>query len=65
MPRNTTPRREADTSEILKDLLIVQLGVAGVRNHDIRTIVGCDMNRVTRIVKHLKSATKTSARKEG
>ncbi len=43
-----------DTTEVLKDLLIVQLGVAGVRQRDIRAIVGVDMNRVSRIVRHIK-----------
>jgi len=42
------------TAEILKDILIVQLGVAGVPQQTIREIVGCDMNRVNEIVKHLK-----------
>jgi hypothetical protein len=39
--------------ELLKDLLITELGRAGVPPHAIREIVGCDMNRVSRIVKHL------------
>jgi len=38
--------------ELLKDLLITELGRADVRQSEIRKIVGCDMNRVTRIVKH-------------
>jgi hypothetical protein len=46
------------TVELLKDLLIAQLGTAGVLPHDIRKIVGCDMNRVTRIVKPIKKALK-------
>ncbi len=49
------PKRVTDdTTEVLKDLLIVQLGVAGVRQQDIRAIVGVDMNRVSRIVRHIK-----------
>jgi len=39
-------------AELLKDLLITQLGRAGVPQVEIRNIVGCDMNRVSRIVKH-------------
>jgi hypothetical protein len=39
-------------SELLKDLLITELGRAGVPQPAIREIVGCDMNRVSRIVKH-------------
>lgn len=47
-------RSPDDVSEILKDLLITQLGIAGVPQLTIRSIVGCDTNRVSRIVKHLK-----------
>ena len=47
--------RELDDSvELLKDMLIVQLSLAGVQQRSIRTIIGCDINRVNRIVKHLK-----------
>ena len=53
MPRK--PKRGDDATELLKDILIVQLGMAGVRQQDIRTIVGCDINRVSRIVRHLKT----------
>ncbi len=42
--------------ELLRDLMIVQLGLAGLRQHAIREIVGVDMHRVNRIVKHLKEA---------
>lgn len=45
-----------ELAEILKDLLITQLGMAGVAQQSIRQIVGCDINRVNRIVKHLKAA---------
>ncbi len=44
-----------DMAELLKDLLITQLGIAQVPQQSIRQIVGCDMNRVNRIVKHLKA----------
>lgn len=47
-----------DATELLEDLLIVQLGVAGVSQQAIRKIVGCDMNRVNSIVKHLKPRSK-------
>lgn len=41
--------------EILQDILIVQLGLAGVPQQTIRRIVGCNMSRVTEIVRHLGS----------
>ncbi len=44
--------------EVLRDLLIVQLGLAGLTQHQIREIVGVDMRRVNRIVKHLKKGGK-------
>lgn len=55
----TKRRRSGNADEVaetLKDLLITQLGIAGVSQQSIRQIVGCDMNRVSRIVKHLKAA---------
>ncbi len=44
--------------ELLENSLIVQLGVAGVPQRIIREIVGCDLNRVTRIVRHISNAAK-------
>jgi hypothetical protein len=44
-----------ESVEVLKDLLIVQLGLAGVPQQKIRSIVGCDIGRVNRIVRHLKA----------
>jgi hypothetical protein len=41
-------------ADILRDLLITSLGAAGVKQAEIRKIVGCDMNRVNRIVKHIE-----------
>ena len=42
------------TIELLKDMFIVQLALAKVPQQSIRKIVGCDINRVNAIVKHLK-----------
>jgi len=41
-------------AEVLRDMLIVQLALAGLTRHQIRETVGVDMNRVTRLVKHIK-----------
>ena len=46
------------TDELLRDLLIVQLGLAGLTQHQIRGIVGVDIYRVNRIVKHFKKINK-------
>jgi hypothetical protein len=53
-------RKAADsTVEVLKDILITQLGIAGVPQQDIRKIVGCDIHRVSAIVRHVKSAKRS------
>jgi hypothetical protein len=44
-----------ESVDVLKDLLIVQLGLAGVPQQKIRSIVGCDIGRVNRIVRHLRT----------
>lgn len=54
----TRTRGPNEVPELLKDLLIAQLGVAEVPQQVIRQIVGCNMNRVNRIVKHLKPTKK-------
>ncbi len=48
-----------DVTEILRDMLIVQLAIAGVRQKSIRTIVGCDIHRVSRICRHIKTSQNT------
>jgi len=53
-----------DVAELLKDLLIAQLGTAGVPQQAIRKIVGCDMNRVSRIYKYVKKARRKHTRNE-
>jgi len=47
-------QRGDEVVELLKDILITQLGIARVPQSTIRAIVGCDIGRVNRIVKHLK-----------
>jgi len=54
-------RDRDDVPGLLMDLLITQLGVAGVQQQAIRQILGCDINRVSRILKHLKSARRSEA----
>jgi hypothetical protein len=44
------------TVELLRDLLIVELAKAGVQQHDIRKLVGCDIHRVSKIAKVLRKA---------
>jgi hypothetical protein len=47
-------KKEQSIEDILRDLMIVQLGLAGVGQLQIREIVGVDIHRVSRIVKHFK-----------
>ena len=48
-------KQKGETVEdLLRDLMIVQLGLAGLSQHQIREIVGVDMHRVSRILKHFK-----------
>ena len=54
-----TPKKtdETDpTQRLLQDMLIVQLALAGVPQLSIRAIVGCSIDRVNRIGKHLKKS---------
>jgi uncharacterized membrane protein len=50
--------------ELLQDLLITSLGTAGVKQTEIRKIVGCSMDRVSRIVKQLERGRKNSKDRE-
>lgn len=50
--------KEETTDDILRDILIVQLGMARLTQHQIREIVGVDINRVNRIMKHFKKVEK-------
>lgn len=52
-------KNDQTTDDLLRDLLIVQLGIAGLTQRQIREIVGVDMNRVSRIIKHFKKGGKT------
>jgi len=51
-------KKATTTEDLLRDLLIVQLGLAGLTQHQIREVVGVDIHRVNRVVKYLKKANK-------
>ena len=55
-PKRTRSRKEQNdqVAALLKDLLIVELGKAGVPQLEIRKIVGGDIHRVNHIVKYIK-----------
>jgi hypothetical protein len=45
---------ESPEVEILRDMLVVQLLSAGVRQHDVRAIAKCGMGRVVAISRALR-----------
>jgi hypothetical protein len=61
-PRKSASRKPDDSAKLLKDLLIVQLGLAGVTQNNIRAIVSADSHYVNKIVRMLpKQPRKSSA----
>lgn len=56
--KKNKPKVENTTDELLRTLVIVNLGLAGLGQEKIRKIVGGDIHRVNRIVKHLKGVKK-------
>lgn len=50
----TTEDLLRNLSNLIQDHTIVQLGLAGVPQRQIREIMGVDITRVNKIVKHLK-----------
>jgi len=48
---------------LLKDLIIIQLAIAGIGQKEIREIVGGDIVRVNKIVKHVRRKQKGRAKK--
>lgn len=52
---NSVEQLLAAQSELLKDMFIAELAIAGVAQRDIAKVVRIDLNRVTRIAKSLKS----------
>jgi hypothetical protein len=55
--RNDVPKaKEQSVEDLLRDMMIVQLLLAGIGQHQIRQIVGVDIHRVSRIGKLMKQA---------
>jgi hypothetical protein len=51
--------RQDIVEELLRDMMIVQLLLAGIGQHQIRQIVGVDIHRVSRIGKLMKKPKET------
>jgi len=56
LPKKKASTPEKETVELLTNMLIVQLGLAKVAQGNIRRILGCNMGRVSNILKHLPKA---------
>jgi hypothetical protein len=56
MSKNSETGGDVVTQDLLRSILILQLGLAKVPQNDIRKVVGCGMARVTEILKHLPKA---------
>jgi len=54
MPKKEERTQANASTELLRDLLIVALATSDVPQGEIRRIVGCDMNKVSRIAKHIR-----------
>ena len=56
---NDMPKKQKDdATELLRDMLIVQLGMAEIRRASIRQIARCNNNRVARVLRLLKTSKK-------
>ena len=51
--------RQDNLEELLRDMMIVQLLLAGIGQRQIREIVGVDIHRVSRIGKLMKRSKET------
>jgi len=56
--KKRTQKKKNTSEDFLRDILIAQLGLAELTQHQIRKIVGCDMKYVNRILKHFKKLKK-------
>jgi len=62
MPRK--PKSIDENTELIRALLIVQLGLAGVPQPSIRAIAKCNMNLVNKILKPVLAAKKRNSRRD-
>ena len=58
MPKGTAVTAEHETTELTRDLLILQLGLANVPQDKIRKIAHCSINRVNELLKHVPRSSR-------
>jgi hypothetical protein len=58
LPKQKAPPSDQEMTELLRNLLIVQLGLAKVPQDKIRKIAGCGINRVNDVLKHIPKSNR-------
>jgi hypothetical protein len=53
-----TKKKKDDATELLRDILMVQLGLAGIKRESIRKIARCENNRVATVLRLLRTTKK-------
>ena len=64
MAKQNAPTSEQAATELLRNLLILQLGLAKVPQDKIRRIAGCGMNRVNDLLKHIPKSSRKPSRED-
>ena len=62
MTKGNAATSEQETTELLRDLLILQLGLAKVPQDKIRKIARCGMNRVNDMLKYIPKPNRGKSR---
>ena len=63
MAKRSKRKKKADSTEnLIRNLMIVQMGLAGVGQREIRAVVGGSIDDVNSIVKHLKKSKRPVGR---
>jgi hypothetical protein len=58
LARKKSPTPEEEMVELLRNMLIIQLGMAKVPQNDIRKIAGCGINRINDVLKHIPKSNR-------
>lgn len=58
MAKKETDNPDQQAVELLRNILIVQLGLAKVPQDEIRKIAGCGINRVNDVLKHVPKSNR-------
>jgi len=65
MPKDSkSSNGDSETPELLRDLLITQLSIAGLSNDAIQEIAKCNRTRIADIAKHVRAAQRNNDEKK-